>query len=121
MATTKEKEKRPKREKRHPERKWGPFAGGSGVAVFLNQFETAQGTRYARSIVLAPRRFLSKKTGELEDAGSYRPVDVPAILLALQAAHEFCVNTPLPGEAAEPEDLDSVVTNGEAEAGNVPF
>ena len=121
-TTTKEKDKRPKKaELRFPEKKWGPFSGGSGVAVWLNQFQTAEGIRFARSITLAPRRFKSKKTGEWEDAGSYRPVDVPALLLGLQAALDYCQSTPLPGEPAEPEDLDTVTANGEAEAGNVPF
>lgn len=50
MATT--KTKRAKNEPRYPERKWGPFAGGSGVAVWLNEFQTEQGTRYARSNVV---------------------------------------------------------------------
>jgi hypothetical protein len=37
MAT---KEKRGKKLiPRHPEKKWGPFAGGAGVAVWLNEFE----------------------------------------------------------------------------------
>lgn len=59
------KEKRRKKtESRYPERKWGPFAGGSGVAVSLNEFETANGTRYARSITFAPRRFRDRKTNE---------------------------------------------------------
>jgi hypothetical protein len=114
MATTKEKEKRPKKsEQRYPEKKWGPFAGGIGVAVWLNRFETAEGIRYARSITLAPRRFRSKKTGQWEDAGSYRPVDVPSLLLALEAAHAHCLATPLPGQAAEAEEMDTLVGNGE--------
>lgn len=122
MATTKEKEKRPKKaEFRFPEKKWGPFAGGSGVAVWLNQFQTAEGVRFARSITIAPRRFRSKKTGDWEDAGSYRPVDVPALLLALQAALDFCQSTPLPGQAAEPEEIDAIAVNGEVSAADVPF
>lgn len=112
MATTKEKRAK-KSELRYPEKKWGPFAGGAGVAVWLNQFQTAGGVRFARSVTLAPRRFRDSKTGEWRDAGSYRPVDLPAILLALQAAHDYCASTPLPGEAAEPEEIDTL-TDGES-------
>lgn len=36
---------------RQPERKWGPFPGGMGVAVWLNQVEMPEGTRYFRSNV----------------------------------------------------------------------
>jgi hypothetical protein len=51
MAT---KEKRGKKtQPRHPEKKWGPFAGGTGVAVWLNEFEAEAGTRYARTITLS--------------------------------------------------------------------
>ena len=36
---------------RYPERKWGPFHGGVGVAVWLNEVETAEGKRFFRSNV----------------------------------------------------------------------
>jgi hypothetical protein len=105
MAT---KEKRGKKtQPRHPEKKWGPFAGGTGVAVWLNEFETEAGTRYARTITLSPRRFRDPKTNEWRD-GANRPVDQSAMLLALQAALDFCHSTPLPGEAAEPEEVDTL-------------
>jgi hypothetical protein len=105
MAT---KEKRGKKtQPRYPEKKWGPFAGGTGVAVWLNEFETESGTRYARTITLSPRRFRDPKTNEWRD-GAYRPVDLAALLLALQAALDFCMGTPLPGEAAEPEEVDTL-------------
>lgn len=71
MATT--KAKRAKSERRYPERKWGPFAGGSGVAVWLNEFQTENGTRYARSITFAPRRFRDRKTDEWRDGASGLP------------------------------------------------
>ena len=109
MAT---KEKRAKKaEPRYPEKKWGPFAGGAGVAVWLNAFETENGTRYARSITFAPRRFRDRDTDEWRD-GAYRPVDLPALLLAIQAAHDYCLSTPLPGEPAEPGEVDTL-TDGE--------
>jgi hypothetical protein len=112
MATT--KTKRVKSEPRHPERKWGPFAGGIGVAVWLNEFQTAKGTRYARSITFAPRRFRDRKTDDWRD-GAYRPVDLPALLLAIQAAHDYCLSTPLPGEPAEQEQIDAFA-DGEVSA-----
>jgi hypothetical protein len=55
MAAT--KAKRAKSEPRYPEKKWGPFAAGSGVAVWLNEFQTDNGTRHARSITFAQRLF----------------------------------------------------------------
>lgn len=117
MAAT--KAKRAKSEPRYPEKKWGPFAGGAGVAVWLNEFQTDNGVRFARSITLAPRRFRDQKTGEWRDAGSYRAVDLPALLLALAAAHEFCLTTPLPGEPADAEDIDSLA-NGEVSSDPTP-
>src|SRR5439155_6604027 len=85
MAT---KEKRGKRtEPRYPERKWGPFAGGAGIAVWLNEFETENGTRFARSVTFAPRRFRDRKTDEWRD-GAYRPVEFPPPPLATRAAHD---------------------------------
>lgn len=120
MATTKEKRAK-KSELRYPEKKWGPFAGGAGVAVWLNQFQTAAGVRFARSVTLAPRRFRDSKTGEWRDAGSYRPVDLPAILLALQAAHDYCASTPLPGEAAEPEEIDTLADGESPSDATAPF
>ena len=85
MAT---KEKRGKKaQPRRPEKKWGPFAGGTGVAVWLNEFETAAGTRYARTITLSPSRFRDRKTNEWRD-GAYRPVDLSAMLLAFNKAQK---------------------------------
>ena len=53
------------------------------MAVWLNEFETENGTRYARSITFAPRRFRDRKTDEWRD-GAFRPVDLPALLLAIE-------------------------------------
>ena len=119
MAT---KEKRGKKTlPRHPEKKWGPFAGGAGIAVWLNEFETENGTRYARSITFAPRRFRDPKTGEWRD-GAYRTVDLPALLLAISAAHEYCLTTPLPGQPAEPEEVDALADDSPERSGtDTPF
>lgn len=70
---TKEKRSGKKTQPRHPEKKWGPFAGGTGVAVWLNDFETEAGTCYARTNVVilvmcrraSNRLFLSSASGDL--------------------------------------------------------
>ena len=38
-------------EPRHPEKKFGPFSGGCGIAIWLNEVETDAGIRYFRSNV----------------------------------------------------------------------
>ena len=100
---------------RRPEKKYGPFAGGCGVVVWLNQVETDSGTRFFRSLQIAPRRYRDRKTGEWEDSPSLRTTDLPALILALQAAHEFASSTPLPGQPAEEEHVEEVPleTNGQ--------
>ena len=35
---------------RYPEKKYGPLHGGVGLAIWLNEVETGEGTRYFRSI-----------------------------------------------------------------------
>src|SRR5881227_1141511 len=89
---------------RYPERKWGPFHGGVGVAVWLNEVETADGKRWFRSITIAPRRYLDDKTGKWENASSLRTTDLPSLILALEAAHAYVSSTPLPGLPAESEE-----------------
>lgn len=37
--------------KNRPEKKIGPFAGGVGVAIWVNEVETENGTRQLRSYV----------------------------------------------------------------------
>src|SRR5688572_16986749 len=53
-----------------PELKIGPFQGGIGVAVWLNEVQTDQGPKAIRSITIAPRRYRDRQTGEWRDAGS---------------------------------------------------
>ena len=89
---------------RYPERKWGPFHGGVGVAVWLNEVETADGKRWFRAITIAPRRYLDDKTGKWENASSLRTTDLPSLILALEAAHAYVSSTPLPGLPAESEE-----------------
>lgn len=111
------KAKKPTTAPRQPERKWGPFHGGMSVCVWLNEVTNDNGQRFFRSITISPRRFLSQKTGQWEDAGSLRPADLPALILALEAAHEFC-SSPLPGKPVEGDELaDATLPDG----AEVPF
>jgi hypothetical protein len=104
-----------------PERKFGPFHGGVGVAVWLNQVKTDAGTRYFRSVSIAPRRFRDRQSGEWKDAGSLRATDLPALILGLEAARAFMATTPLPGEPVEEEDeVDDVAPQANG-ADGIPF
>ena len=69
-----------------PEKKIGPFAGGIGVAIWVNSIETDDGTKPIRSISIAPRRYRDSDSGEWKDASSYRPADLPALIFALTNA-----------------------------------
>lgn len=86
-----------------PEKKFGPYPGGIGVAVWLNTIETGKGSRKIRSISVAPRRYRDSKTGEWKDAPSYRPGDLPALIFALQQAQAFVISEPIPGSEQEEE------------------
>lgn len=98
-----------------PERKWGPFPGGLGVAVWLNQAEMPEGMRYFRSITIAPRRYRDPKTQEWKDSGSLRSTDVPSLMLALQAAHDYIHSTPLPGQELDDESFDPELLEHQSE------
>ena len=95
---------------RRPELKYGPFHGGVGAAIWLNEIPTDGGPRFFRSVTIAPRRYLDAKTGEWKDAGSFRATDLPALILALQAAHQFMSSTPLPGQPAEEDQLENATS-----------
>ena len=99
----------PRQQRSLPEKKIGPFAGGIGVAIWLNTVETDDGPKQYRSISIAPRRYQDKETGEWKDAGSYHPSDLPALIFALTKAQEFVFTTPLPGQ-------DSARENGSGQA-----
>jgi hypothetical protein len=82
----------------YPEKKIGPFAGGVGIAIWVNEVQTEDGSRPIRSITINARRYRDKKTGEWKDATSFRPADLPALLFALAKAQEYCFTQPLPGQ-----------------------
>lgn len=111
---------------RPPERKWGPFPGGVSCAVWLNSVETEEGTKYFRSVTIQGRRFRDKVTGLWRDAKSLRSTDLPALMLALEAAQRFMNDTPLPGVAAESEEEmaaleEEVPENGDVADDSIPY
>lgn len=81
-----------------PEKKFGPYAAGIGIAVWLNTIQTDDGPRKVRSISISPRRYLDRESGEWRDSTSYRPSDLPALLFALAKAQEYVFTNPIPGE-----------------------
>ena len=96
-----------------PEVKFGPYAGGIGVAVWVNVVENENGRQQRRSITIAPRRYRDPKSGEWKDSGSFRPSDIPILLVSLQKAMEYIYTTPLPGEAEVRDQEAEVVGNEE--------
>lgn len=105
MSTT-TKAKKPKAPARPPELKIGPFQGGIGVAVWLNEIQTETSPRMMRAITIAPRRYRDRQTGEWKDSGSFRPGDLSALILALEKAREHCLSVPLPGESSQDDRMD---------------
>lgn len=103
--------KNARRQPRHPEKKIGPFAGGVGVAIWINHVQTNEGPKVFRSITVNPRRYFDQESQEWRDAGSYNPADLPALIFALQQAQAFVFQTPLPGQT---------VADGEAPAPTPP-
>ena len=92
---------------KHPEKKIGPFAGGVGVAIWLNQAEMPDGTiRAFRSITIAPRRYFDKESNQWKDAPSYNPADLPALIFSLERAQAFCYEQPVPGEDGSAEEQE---------------
>jgi hypothetical protein len=80
-----------------PEKRIGPFANGVGATIWLNRIETDQGPRQVRSITVNPRRYLDRESNEWKDAPSFNLSDLPALIIALTRAQEYCIETPLPG------------------------
>ena len=88
-----------------PETKIGPYPGGIGVAIWINDIPTEDGgTRKVRSVTISPRRYFDRQADEWRDSSSFWPGDLPALIYALQRALEFVSITPIPGQAKEPED-----------------
>lgn len=96
------------RQPKPPEKRIGPFAGGIGVAIWLNEATAEDGSvRHFRSLTVNPRRYLDQKSGQWKDAASFQPSDLPALLFCLSKAQEYCYETPVPGqEDAEAPGLE---------------
>jgi hypothetical protein len=99
---------------RPPELKIGPFQGGIGVAVWLNEIQTERGPMMVRSVTINPRRYRDRETGEWKNSGSFRAGDLTALILSLEKAREFCLTKRLPGGQYEDEPPD-VMEGPEAE------
>lgn len=84
--------------KRPPEKKISPVNSGISVAIWLNEVQTDNGTRFFRSITIEPRRYKDRRTGKWEDASSFGPVDLPLLLYALEQARDYVFSEPLPGQ-----------------------
>ena len=110
MAT---KTRRPGAVRKPPELKVGPFQGGIGVAVWLNDIQTDTGPKQIRSISIAPRRYRDRQTGEWKDSGSFRPGDLSALILALEKAREYCLSTPIPGEQSQDDRMQGMEVDDE--------
>ena len=88
-----------------PEKKFGPYPGGIGVAVWLNSIQTDNGSKKVRSLTVSPRRYKDSKTGEWKDSSAYWPGDLPALIFALTQAQEYCLATPIPGQDEDQEAI----------------
>jgi hypothetical protein len=115
MSATKSKRPIVTAPPKRPEKKYGPFHGGVGLAIWLNQVAGDTGPRFFRSVTIAPRRYRDEKTGRWMDSTSFRATDLPALILALEAAHGYMANTPLPGDALDEDAIDAISNVGEPE------
>lgn len=89
---------------RGPEKKIGPYPGGIGVAIWLNEVKGDDGiVRRLRSVTISPRRYQDRETGDWRDSSSFYGGDLPALIYALQRALEFVSITPIPGQPTEHE------------------
>ena len=87
--------------KNRPEKKFGPYPGGIGVAVWLNTIQTDDGPKKVRSLTVSPRRYRDSESGEWKDSSAYWPGDLPALIFVLTQAQEYCLATSIPGEKEE--------------------
>ena len=117
MATRTKRQPQPAQ---RPEKKIGPFHGGLAVAIWLNNVETENGPRFFRSVTLAPRRYRDAKTGEWKDAKSYRPVDLSTLILAMEAARQYCADVPLPGQAIDGDEYQDMHVQEDGEITATP-
>ena len=89
--------------KHPPEKKFGPYPGGVGVAVWINRIETDNGSQRVRSVTINPRRYRDPESGDWKDAKSFRIADLPALIFGLQKALEHAYTVPLAGQQQQEE------------------
>ncbi len=87
-----------------PELKVGPFAGGIAVNVWRNTVQTDQGPRTIRSITISPRRYRDTESGEWRDSYSFRPIDLTALILAMEKAREYILTAESAQQSEESVD-----------------
>lgn len=110
MAKTKTRSKNAAR----PEKKFGPFPGGIGIAIWRNTADTDDGPRDFRSLTISPRRYRDPQTDAWRDASSFRPQDIAVLQFALSKAQEFLLVNPL-----RPRDAEDSVSDVDDES--IPF
>lgn len=106
----------PQQPKKLPEKKFGPFSNGVGVAIWINEAETPNGARLFRSITIAPRRYFDRETNQWKDAAGYTTADLPGLIYGLQKALAYITDVPLP-ELDLPESAEAPPPP----SGEVPF
>jgi hypothetical protein len=84
-----------------PEKKFGPYAGGIGVAIWCNTAETTDGPKQFRSLTISPRRYRDEKNDKWRDSSGFRPSDIATLQFALSQAQAYILTTPLPGAGEE--------------------
>ena len=77
-----------------PEKKFR--AGGCTAAVFVNQFQTPEGLRTAKNVVL--ERTYKDKTGAFQVGKSFSMNDIPKAILVLQEAYAYIALNPVKTE-----------------------
>ena len=77
-----------------PEKKFR--AGGCTASVFVNQFQTPEGTRTAKNVVL--ERTYKDKAGAYQVGKSFSMNDIPKAILVLQEAYAYIALNPVKAE-----------------------
>src|SRR3990172_7453741 len=81
-------------EKKHPEVTFGPYSTGSSMiecAVWGNLVGDKGEERLMHSVTIR-RSYFDDKAKEWKESGSYRPCDIPYIVLGLNSAFEWIAN-----------------------------
>lgn len=86
------------------EREIGPYRGLIGVSIVRGNNETDDGPIDVRFIKISPRSYLDLERGRYESR-LYRVDDIPAMILALQQALEFCYANPITGDGTHDSDI----------------